>query len=144
MGIVYADIKLINVGDLEMVRRCILDKDEVRKMDIHMMVDTGAFMPGINENIQAILQLPFLESRTAQTADGRVYEYDVVGPVRVEFENRFSNCNAMVLPGDSEPLLGAIPMEEMNLVVLPLQQKLVVNPAHPEYDYAFRGFRPIH
>ena len=64
-----------------MARRCILDKDDVRKMGLRMMVDTGAFMLAINENIQAILQLPFLESRTAQTADGRVYEYDVVGPV---------------------------------------------------------------
>ncbi len=140
---VYADIRLINEGDLEMVHRCVLDDDDVRKIDIHVLVDTGAFMLGINENIQEILQLRFLQRRTAQTADGRVYEYDVVGPVRVEFQDRFSICNAMVLPGDSEPLLGAIPMEEMNLVVLPLQQKLAVNPAHPEYDYALRGVRPI-
>ena len=54
---VYADIRLINEGDLEMARRCMLDEDDVRKMDFHMLVDTGAFMLGINENIQAILQL---------------------------------------------------------------------------------------
>jgi clan AA aspartic protease len=141
MGMVYSDIKLINEGDLEMARRCMLDEDEVRQMDIHILVDTGAFMLSINENIQEFLQLPFVQQRTGQTADGRIFEYDVVGPVRVEFQDRISICNAMELPGDSEPLLGAIPMEEMNLVVLPLQQKLAVNPAHPEYDYALRRVR---
>ena len=38
----------------------------------------------------------------------------------------------MVLPGSSEPLLGAIPMEEMDVLIPPLRQELVVNPDHPD------------
>ena len=133
MGLVYADIKLTNESDLLLVRRNIIDRDEVKQLDLRMLVDTGAYMLSINENIQAILQLPFVQKRRAQNADGRVVEFDVVGPVRVEFKDRMSMCMAMILPGDSEPLLGAVPMEEMDVVVLPLEQKLAVNPRHPEY-----------
>jgi clan AA aspartic protease len=132
MGMVYADIRLINSGDLEMARRCVLDEDDVRKMDFHMLVDTGAFMLCINENIQAFLQLPFVQKKTGQTADGGVYEYDVVGPVRVEFQDQSSSCNAMVLPGDSEPLLGFIPMGAMDLTISEKEQKLV-GKHHPDY-----------
>ena len=38
----------------------------------------------------------------------------------------------MVLPGDSEPLLGAIPLEEMDVLIDPLRQELIVNPEHPD------------
>ena len=133
MGLVYADIKLTNESDLLLVRRNIIDQDGVKQLDLRMLVATGAYMLSINENIQAILQLPFVQKRRAQNADGRVVEFDVVGPVRVEFKDRMSMCMAMILPGDSEPLLGAVPMEEMDVVVLPLEQKLAVNPGHPEY-----------
>ena len=116
-----------------MVRRNLMDKDEVRQMNVNMLVDSGVYMLTINDNIQEILQFSFLQRRAGHTADGRVVEMDEVGPVRVEFGNRTCLCSAMVLPRDSEPLLGAIPMEEMDLVILPKEQKLVVNPAHPEY-----------
>jgi hypothetical protein len=37
----------------------------------------------------------------------------------------------MVLPGDAEILLGAIPTEDMDVLIDPKQQKLIVNPEHP-------------
>jgi hypothetical protein len=37
------------------------------------------------------------------------------------------------LPGDSEPLLGAIPIEEMDVLIHPMRQELIVNPEHPNY-----------
>ncbi len=66
-------------------------------------------------------------------AESSVVEYDVVGPIHVHFANRKATCNAFVLPGDSEPLLGAIPMEEMDVLIHPLRQELIVNPEHPNY-----------
>jgi hypothetical protein len=56
----------------------------------------------------------------------------VVGPVDVEFENRKATCNAYVLPGDSEPLLGAIPLEELDVIIHAARQELIINPLHPE------------
>lgn len=133
MGLVFADITLINGDDLAMAKRNIIGEDEVRSMSVHMMVDSGAYMMAINESIQAQLELTFIEKRKAILADGSVQEYDVVGPIHVKFKNRTAICSAMVLKGDSEPLLGAIPMEEMDVLIHPRRQELIVNPAHPYY-----------
>jgi clan AA aspartic protease len=132
MGLVYADIELINADDIALERRQIIDKDEIKKLHINMLVDSGAIMLCINENIQEYLQLPFKENRKSVLANGTIENYKVVGPVEVKFANRTATCNAVVLPGSSEPLLGAIPMEEMDVVILPSIQKLVVHPDHPD------------
>ena len=68
-----------------------------------------------------------------QLADSRVIEYDNVGPVSIRFANRKATCNAFVLPGDSEPLLGAISMEEMDVLIHSQRQEMIVNPEHPNY-----------
>lgn len=51
MGLVYAEIELINAGDLEMVRRNILDIDEVKRMQVEMLVDSGSYYVCINETV---------------------------------------------------------------------------------------------
>ena len=113
MGLVYADIEIINGEDLALVRRHIIGEEEVRRMPINILVDTGSYMLCINESIQEQMQFPIVEKRKAQTADGRIVECDVVSTVELKFKNRRTMCNAMVLPGDAEPLLGAIPLEDM-------------------------------
>jgi clan AA aspartic protease len=131
MGMVYADIVLINGGDLEMSKRHIIGEEEVRKMTINMVVDSGSYMMAINETIKEQLGLLFIEKRKSIMADGSVVEHDVVGPIIVKFANRTAVCNAVVLQGDNEPLLGAIPMEEMDVIIHPRRQELLVNPEHP-------------
>ncbi|WP_153796923.1 aspartyl protease family protein [Foetidibacter luteolus] len=133
MGLVYADIELINGGDLEMVRRGYMDKDEVKRMWVNMLVDTGSIMLAINENIQEQLQFTVIEKRKAQLANGHIVECDVVGPVELRFKNRETTCRAIVLPGDAEPLLGAIPLEDMDVLIHPLRQELIVHPDHPYF-----------
>ena len=133
MGLVYAAIKLINGEDLVLAKRHIIGEEEVKEMTINMLVDSGAYMLAINENIQEQLQLPVIEKRKAQLANGNIEEYDVVGPVEVRFKNRQSTCRAMVLPGDNEPLLGSIPMEDIDVLIHPLRQELIVNPEHPYF-----------
>ena len=133
MGLVYADIEIINSDDLALARRSILNKNEVKKMLVNMLVDSGAYMMAINETIQEQLQLPYKEKRKSIMADGSVVEHDVVGPIEVRFKNRTAVCNAVVLQGDNEPLLGAIPMEEMDVLIHPLRNELIVNPEHPYF-----------
>lgn len=74
-----------------------------------------------------------MEKRNALTTDDRVIECDVVAPVELRFKNRRFNGNAIVLPGDSEPLLGAIPLEDMDVLIHPIRQELIVNPDHPYF-----------
>ncbi len=131
MGLVYADITLTNSDDMALVRRKLLDPAKVRSLVVTANADSGAYMLCINEQVRAQLDLPLLKTQIAELADGSVREVQVVGPVEVRFENRSTHCNAMVLPGSSEVLLGAIPREDLDVVLLPREQRLAVNPAHP-------------
>ena len=128
MGLVYADITLISGEDLVLARRNIIGEEEVKQMTVSMLVDIGSVYMCINETIKEQLQLQIIEKRKGQLANGEVAEYDLVGPIEVKFKNRRCHVDAMVLPGDSEPLLGAIPLEDMDVPVHPYRRELVVNP----------------
>jgi clan AA aspartic protease len=131
MGLVYADIQLINSEDIGLNRRGYLNKSEIRQMQVTAMVDSGATMLAINENIKNQLGLVVIYKQSAQLADGTFLDLEVVGPIELRFENRIAICSAMVLPGDNEVLLGAIPMEEMDVLIHPKKNMLIVNPQHP-------------
>lgn len=131
MGLVYANIELSNSVDVGMCKRGIIGTEEVRQMTVHAMVDTGSVMLAINEEIKWALGLDEVEpKRLSRLADGQVVEFEVVGPIQVAYEGRICNTNALVLPGDAEVLLGAIPMEELDLWVNP--NRNVLTPIHPE------------
>ena len=133
MGLVYADIELINADDPALVRRHIIGEEEVKRMNVSMLVDTGSVYMCINESVQEQLQLPIVEKRKGQLADGSIVEYEVAGPIEVRFKNRRCVVEAMVLPGDNELLLGAIPLEDMDVLIHPQRQELIVNPEHPYF-----------
>ena len=130
---IYADVELINGFDIELARRHMIGDDEVKTMHVNILVDTAGVMLAINENIQEQLQLPIVEKRKVQLANGHIAEYDVVSQVELRFKNRRTICNAIVLPGDSEPLLGAIPLEDMDVLIHPARQELIVHPDHPYF-----------
>ena len=132
MGIIYAEIELMNGDDIGLARRCIIGQEEIKRINVSLLVDTGSVMLCINENIQEILQLPVVGTRKAQLANGTIVECNLVGPVELRFKNRDASCRAMVLPGDSEPLLGVIPLEEMDVIIHPQRQELIVHPDHPD------------
>jgi len=131
MGLVYAEIELISGDDLALHRRGFIKEDQIKRLKVDALVDRGAYMLAINEHIKAQLDLPVLDKQIAHLADGREIELEIVGPVEVRFENRATTVRAMVLPGDAEVLLGSIPMEDMDVLIDPKQQRLVVNPANP-------------
>ncbi len=130
---IYAEIELINALDLGMARHYVIGEEEVKRMHVKMLVDTGSEYMCINESVQQQLQFPFREKRKAQLANGDVVEFDVVGPIDVRFKNRMCITTAMVLPGDNEMLLGAIIMEDMDVLIDPHRRELIVNPEHPYY-----------
>jgi clan AA aspartic protease len=133
MGLVYAEVELINGEDLVLARRNFMAEEDVRRIHLNVLVDTGSYMLCINESIQEQLQLPIVDSKKAQTADNRIIDCPVVDQVQLRFKNRQWSGRAMVLPGDAEPLLGAIPLEEMDVLIHPLRNELIVNPEHPYF-----------
>lgn len=98
-------------------------------IEVEAMVDTGSNHLCIPEHVAVQLRLETLEEREVTIADGgrRVCRY--VGPVELRFGNRGCFVGALVL-GD-EVLLGAVPMEDMDLVVSPATRSVTVNPASP-------------
>lgn len=131
MGLVYADFELIQGDDLALASKYIIGSDEIRSMNIGMLLDTGSIMLCIKESIQEYMQFRVVDKRQAITANGQINTCDVVSGVELRFENRSTSCRAMVLPGNCEPLFGAIPMEDMDVLVHPQRQELVVHPDHP-------------
>ena len=131
MGLVYAEIELIRSDDLALWRAGYIEENQIRRMRVKALVDSGAYMLTINENIRLQLDLRKLGEQIAELADGTKKLLDVVGPVEIRFENRRATADAMVLPGDAEILLGSIPMEDLDVQIDPRQQRLIVNPAAP-------------
>jgi clan AA aspartic protease len=118
MGIVTANIKLSNARDTAL-----------KPVDVNCLVDTGATYLCITETVALQLQLEELQKREVKLANGHIIEVPYVGPIRVEFEDRICFVGAMVM-GDTV-LLGAIPMEDMDLIVHPKLLKLSVHPERP-------------
>lgn len=131
MGLVYADIELISGDDLALFRRGFLPEDQIKHMRVSALVDSGSFMLVINDHIKEQLDLPVLEKQTARLADDTEIKVEIVGPIEIRFENRRATVDAMVFPGNTEPLLGTIPMEDMDVMIDPKQQRLIVNPENP-------------
>jgi len=123
MGLVYANIELINPKE-----------QTLKPMKINALVDTGAITLCIPEHIVFQLKLEALEQREVTTADGKKRLVPYVGPVQVRFENRNCFTGALVL-GDSV-LLGAVPLEDMDLVINPRLQTITVNPESPNIPAA--------
>ena len=94
-------------------------------------MDSGATMLEIPIHVSMQLDLPKIRQIEAELADGSVGFYDVVGPVEVRFSNRQTSVEALVIPGTTKTLLGAIPMEGMDVLIDPQCKRLLVNPDSP-------------
>lgn len=118
MGITRTELTLANP-----IRR------ELDAIKVQALADTGAMHLCIPEHVALQLELTEKEKREVTLADGSKRLSSYVGPVELRFGNRSCFVGAMVL-GD-EVLLGAIPMEDMDLIVRPLTREVLVNPTSP-------------
>jgi clan AA aspartic protease len=131
MGHVYADLKVTNLFSKKAV-------------DVRMLVDTGATFISLTEPqaIQLGFDLEECERITVTTADGKSHSVPKVMPIQVRFsDNRSYTTEALVL--GNQALLGVIALEAMDIQVDPKGQKLIPNPAHPNFPVALAmGHRP--
>lgn len=113
---------------------------QLEPIQVQALADTGAMHLCIPEHVAIQLELAEKEKREVTLADGSKRLYSYVGPVELRFANRSCFVGAMVM-GD-EVLLGAIPMEDMDLIVRPLTREVMVNPASPNIPSSLaKGFR---
>lgn len=118
MGLVNAKIKLKNPR-----------KPDLDSIEIDALADTGSVHLCIPEHIRIQLELEEIDRKDVTLADGSEKLVPYVGPIELKFRNRTGFCGALVM-GD-QALLGAIPMEDMDLIVIPKTREVDVNPISP-------------
>jgi clan AA aspartic protease len=124
MGTVYAEITLKNAGDVTNVRRGYITEREVREITVQAIADTGAGTLVINEEIMRQLGLGVRGLRRATFANNAKEICKVTEAVEVHWKDRMMTCQALAIPDSPDVLLGAIPLEDMDLTVNPSKQTL--------------------
>ncbi len=102
---------------------------ELAPVDVVALADSGAVHLCIPEHVQSQLKLEAIDNKEVTLADGSKKLVPYVGPIELRFKNRVGFAGALVM-GD-QVLLGAIPMEDMDLVIIPKTRTLDVNPDSP-------------
>ena len=98
-------------------------------VEVVAMADSGALHLCIPEHIQIQLRLEAIDRKEVALADGSKKLVPYVGPIELHFKNRVGFAGALVM-GD-QVLIGAIPMEDMDLIIIPKTRTLDVNPDSP-------------
>jgi clan AA aspartic protease len=123
MGHVFAEIELSNPRF-----------PEIATVKVRALADTGALMLCLPQHVATQLGLEAESEREVTVANGAKQLVPYVGPIRVTFQKRICFVGAFVL-GD-EVLLGAVPMEDLDLVISPSRQTVTVNPESPDIPHA--------
>lgn len=118
MGLVNARITLRNAKN-----------PKLKPVEVDALADSGAVHLCIPEHIRFQLRLEKQDQKEVTLADGSKRLVPYVGPLELRFKNRVGFAGALVM-GD-QVLLGAIPMEDMDLVIVPKERRLDVNPKNP-------------
>ena len=128
MGTVHAEITLKNAVDVGNCRRNFMKESEVRQTVVQAVVDTGAMTLVINEKLRRQLGLGVVGTKEATLptalADNTKKTVKIAETVEVHWKNRSMACRPWVV-GSGNILLGAIPLEDMDLMVDPGSQTLV-------------------
>ena len=131
MGHIFTEIELSNPRE-----------QRLAPLKVNALADTGALMLCIPEHVALQLKLSTESVREVLMADGRNMDVPYVGPIKVSFQERFCYVGALVL-GD-EVLLGAVSMEDMDLVVNPGRREITVDPASPNIPHARVKSQAVH
>ncbi|OOP58045.1 MAG: clan AA aspartic protease [Candidatus Brocadia carolinensis] len=101
----------------------------LKPVEVDAMADSGAVHLCIPEHIRIQLELDEIDKKEVTLADGSRKLVSYVGPIEIRFKNRIGFAGALVM-GD-QVLLGAIPMEDMDLVIIPKTRTVDINPFSP-------------
>ncbi len=130
MGEVRARAKLTNALEAALARRGQLAPERVRIYETEALVDTRAIRCVLPPHVVARLGLDIIGQRVAEYADGRREAVDLTESFLVQVLDREELESAMVL-GD-EVVVGLTALEKMDLLVDPINRRVIPNPAHPD------------
>lgn len=132
MGKTIVDVKFTNAIDLAVAKRGYIPQSEIRSLQTHGIVDTGAVLVSLPETLVNELGLEIVAKRRVRYADGKTADKSIAGGLLVEIQGRTSETRCIVEPESDTVLIGQIPLEEMDWMVHPQSQKLVS--AHEDFE----------
>ena len=132
MGEIVVEIKLENPVDRQLAERGAVGEQTVRRELIGAVVDTGAVMLALPEDLVARLGIPSRRTISTSYADGRRGELTVAGPLTLRIGDREMSTDCIVVPSNAEALLGQVVMETLDLIPDPLHQTLGPRPESPD------------
>ena len=124
MGTFTEKIELANARDRGNARDGIIPEAKIRRITAEAMPDTGAWTLIINEEVRQQLGLAVLETVQSSLAAGSDAYYGLTEPEEISWKDRRISLQAVVLPEAKDILLGALPLEGMDLMVDPVHQRL--------------------
>jgi clan AA aspartic protease len=124
MGEVVEKITLVNAGDATMARRGVIKEADVRKITVDAVVDTGSGPLVITEALRQRLGLEIEQNTSVNLAGGVPQKCTQAELVDIHWEDRYTSSRPIVLPQGDETLLGVIPLEDMDLLVNPVDRCL--------------------
>ena len=133
MGEIEVDIELVNALDVELVRRGSLREADVRRATVGAVVDTGALMLALPEDVVDRLGVEIVDSGTFAHADGRQGELPIAGPLTVHIGDRWTLARCIVVPPDADALVGQLVMNGLDLVAHCRNQTLGSRPEAPDF-----------
>jgi predicted aspartyl protease len=107
MGEVRTEVTLVNIGDQNDAKRGYIPQDKVRRLTVNAVVDTGAWTLVINEETRQKLGLLVEETSETTVAGGGKVPSGITEYVEVRWKDRKTSCEAVVLPGEEDVLMGA-------------------------------------
>ena len=131
MGEVRASVLLENAEDIGVARRGMLDPTAVRRVNADMLVDTGAVVVLLPQDMVEALGVVTLDKRVVTLADDRKVEMPSAGPLRLTIFRRSMTTDCLVGPPRCEPLLGQVVLESLDLIVDSARRELTVRPESP-------------
>ena len=124
MGLIHTEVELSNPRNRELAA-----------LRVVAMVDTGAITLCIPEHVAVQLSFSELERREGDDGD-REPRLGSVCRARAGRLRKTGRASPAPLVMGESVLLGAIPLEDMDLVVNPQKQEVTVNPESPDIPSA--------
>ncbi|MDR2246997.1 MAG: aspartyl protease family protein [Treponema sp.] len=137
VGEVRTEITLVNVREAGYAQGGFIPESQVKRLTVNAVVDTGAWTLVINEETRQKLGLLAEETSEATVAGGAVVPCRITEPVGIRWKNRHTVCEAAVIPDEADVLLGAFPLQGMDLMVHPKKQE-VVGAHGPDVRYVIK------
>lgn len=131
MGQVKVFVELTNTTDLDNFQSEIIAENQVRIHSTEGLIDTGAVLSMLPKEIIEQLGLRYRRKAIVTFADERRDEMEVYGPVSIKIKNREAIIEVLMGPPFSEPLVGQIVLESLDLLVDCTNQTLMVRPESP-------------